>query len=98
LFLKIKEILKRSNFDDTDDISSNTMAALKAIPQNQFQIVLKGGLGAGIDAWLPKVSTLKATTVIFSNEARSTFTVMSSQTLVSDHVHVYPKIIGMLNC
>jgi len=32
LFPKTKEI-----FDDTDDIRSNTRAALKAIPQNQFQ-------------------------------------------------------------
>ena len=37
LFPKIKEILKGRHFDDTDDIRSNTMAALKAIPQNQFQ-------------------------------------------------------------
>jgi hypothetical protein len=35
LFLKIKEILKR-HFDDADGIRSNTMTALKAIPQNQF--------------------------------------------------------------
>jgi len=37
LFLKIKEILKGRHFDVTDDIRSNTMAARKAIPQNQFQ-------------------------------------------------------------
>jgi len=37
LFQKIKEILKGRHFDDIDDIRSNTMAALKAIPQNQFQ-------------------------------------------------------------
>ena len=37
LFPKIKEILKGRHFDDIDDISSNTTAALKAIPQNQFQ-------------------------------------------------------------
>jgi len=36
LFLKIKEILKRRHFDE-NDIRNNTMAALKAIPQNQFQ-------------------------------------------------------------
>jgi hypothetical protein len=35
LFPKIKEILKGRHFDDIDDISSKTMAALKAIPQNQ---------------------------------------------------------------
>jgi hypothetical protein len=37
LFRKIKEILKGRHFDNVDDIRSNTMAALKAIPQNQFQ-------------------------------------------------------------
>jgi hypothetical protein len=72
LFPKIKEILKGRNFDDTDDIRSNMTAALKAIPQNQFQIFLKGGLCAGIGALLPKGSTLKATTVTFSNEVCST--------------------------
>jgi hypothetical protein len=33
-----------------DDIRANMMAAMKAIPQNQLQIVLKGGLGVGISA------------------------------------------------
>jgi len=42
LFLKMKEILKRRYFDDTDDIRSNTTAALKAIPQNQFQNCFEG--------------------------------------------------------
>ena len=42
LFLKIKEILKGKHFDDTDDIRNNTMAALKAIPQNQFQNCFEG--------------------------------------------------------
>jgi histone-lysine N-methyltransferase SETMAR len=37
LFPKIKEILKGRHFDNIDDIRSNMMAALKAIPQNQFQ-------------------------------------------------------------
>ena len=37
LFPKIKEILKWRHFDDIDDIRNNTTAALKAIPQNQFQ-------------------------------------------------------------
>jgi hypothetical protein len=32
----IKKISKGRYFDDTDDIRSNTTAALKAIPQNQF--------------------------------------------------------------
>jgi hypothetical protein len=33
-FPKIKEILEGRHFDDIDDIRSNTMAALKAIPKN----------------------------------------------------------------
>jgi hypothetical protein len=37
LFAKIKEILEGSHFDDTDDIRSNTKAALKAITRNQSQ-------------------------------------------------------------
>ena len=50
LFPTLKEILKGRQFDDIDDIRSNTTAALKAIPQIQFQNFLKGGLGAGIGA------------------------------------------------
>jgi hypothetical protein len=38
-------MLKGSHFDD---IRSNTTAALKVIPQNQFQNCFEGGLGAGI--------------------------------------------------
>jgi transposase len=37
LFPKIKKILKEIHFDNIDDIRSNTTAALKPIPQNQFQ-------------------------------------------------------------
>jgi len=35
-------MLKGRNFDDTDDIRINTTAALKAIPQNQFQNRFEG--------------------------------------------------------
>jgi len=42
LFPKIKNILKGRHFDDTDDIRSNTTAALKAIPLNQFQNCFEG--------------------------------------------------------
>ena len=42
LFPKIKEILKERHFDDIYDIRSNTTAALKAIPQNQFQNCFEG--------------------------------------------------------
>jgi len=39
---KLKEILKGRHFDDIDDIRSNTTAALKDFPQNQFQNYFKG--------------------------------------------------------
>ena len=42
LFPKIKEILTGRHFDDVDDIRNNTTAALKAIPQNQFQNCFEG--------------------------------------------------------
>jgi transposase len=42
LLPKIKEILKGRHFDDIDDIRSNTTAALKAIPRNQFQNCFEG--------------------------------------------------------
>jgi hypothetical protein len=51
------------------------------------KIVLKGGLVAGIGALLPKGSTSKATTVVFSNEVHSTFTDVSSRTSLYDHVY-----------
>jgi hypothetical protein len=37
----MKEILKGRHFDNTDDIRSNTTAAVKAITQNQFQNFFK---------------------------------------------------------
>jgi len=42
MFPKIKEILKGRHFDDIDVIRSNTTAALKAVPQNQFQNCFEG--------------------------------------------------------
>jgi transposase len=48
LFPKIKEILKGRHFDKIDEIRSNMTTALKVNPKNQFQIIFKGGLGAGI--------------------------------------------------
>jgi histone-lysine N-methyltransferase SETMAR len=42
LFLKMKKILKGRHFYDIDDTSSNMTAALKAIPQNQFQNCFEG--------------------------------------------------------
>jgi len=37
--------LKGRHFDDVDDIRSNKTAALKAIPQNQFQNCFEGWTG-----------------------------------------------------
>jgi len=45
LFLKIKEILKGRHFDDIYGIRNYTTAALKAIPQNQFQNCFEGWTG-----------------------------------------------------
>jgi hypothetical protein len=42
LFLKVTEILKKRDFDDTDDIRSNVTAAVKAISHNQFQNCFEG--------------------------------------------------------
>ena len=39
---KIKEILKGRHVDDINVIRSNTTAALKAVPQNQFQNCFEG--------------------------------------------------------
>jgi hypothetical protein len=71
---------------------ANISTSSSGVIQRQFwrpfhktisKIVLKGGLGAGIGAQLPKGSTLKVTTVVFSNEVCSTFTAISSRTLLS---------------
>jgi len=45
MFPKIKEISKGRHFGDIDDIRTNTAAALKAIPQNQFQNCVEGWAG-----------------------------------------------------
>jgi hypothetical protein len=64
------------------------------------KIVLKGGLGASIGEYLPKGSALKATTVLYSNEVCSTFTAMSSRTLLSDHVSLPSLLLWSIfsNC
>jgi hypothetical protein len=82
--LMIKEILKGRHFDDIDDIRSNTMAALKAIPQNQFQNCFEGWTGS----WHRCIAsfTLKVNTVIFANELCSTFTAVGSRTSLLNHV------------
>jgi hypothetical protein len=42
LFLKIQEILKGRHFVVMDEVRSNMTAALKVIPQNQFQKCFEG--------------------------------------------------------
>jgi hypothetical protein len=42
LIPKVKDILKGRHFDDIDDIRNNMTAALKVIPQNQFQNCVQG--------------------------------------------------------
>ena len=86
LFLKTKEISKGRHFDDIDDIKSNTMAALKTIPQNQFQNCFEGWTRRWHRCIASQREYCEGTTVVFSNEVCSTFTVTSSRTLLSDHI------------
>jgi hypothetical protein len=76
--------LKGRHFDDIDGIRINTTAALKAIPQNHFQNCFEGWTRRWRRCIDPKGITLKATTVVFSSEVYSTFTAMSSRTLLSN--------------
>jgi len=62
------------------------MAALKAIPQNQFQNCFEGWTRHWHRCIASKGSTLKATTVVFSNEVCSIFSMISSRTLLPEHV------------
>jgi len=64
---KLKEILKGRDFDDIDDIRSNTTAALKDLPQNQFQNCFEGWTKRWHRCTASQGNTLKATTVVFSN-------------------------------
>ena len=87
LFPKIKKILKGRHFDDIDNIRSSTTAALKAIPQNQFQNCFEGWTGHWHRCIASQGKYFEVTTVEFRNEVCSTFTAMSSRTLFSDHVY-----------
>jgi hypothetical protein len=70
----LTKIKKGRQFGDTNYIRSNAMAALKAIPQNQFQNCFAEWTSAGNSTYLPKRSTMNIKTVVFSNE----FSAMSS--------------------
>ena len=82
LFPKITEILKERHFGD---ISSNTTAALKAIPQSRFQNCFEG--------WIRRWHRCRASKGEYFDgdhggvQQMSTFTAMSSRTLLSDHVY-----------
>ena len=86
LFPKIKEILKGRHFDDIDDIRSNTMAALKAIPQNQSQNCFEGWTRCWHRCIASQGEYFEGDHGGFSDEVCSTYTAMSSRTLLSDHV------------
>ena len=87
LFPQIKGILKGRHFYDIEDIRSNTTAALKAILQNQFQNCSEGWTRRWHRCIASQGSILKATTVVFSNQVCSTFTAISTRTLLTDHVN-----------
>jgi len=86
LFPKIKEILKGRHFDDADDIRSNTTAALKAIPQNQFQNCFEGWTRHWHRCIASQGEYFEGDHGGFSNEVCRTFTAMSSRTLLSHHI------------
>ena len=75
-------MLKGRHFDD----NGSNMTALKNVPQNQFQKCFEGWTMRWHRYIASQGSTLKATMMVFSNEVCSNFTVMSSRTLLSDHV------------
>ena len=62
------------------------MAALKAIPQNQFQNCFEGWTRCWRRCIASQGEYLKATMVVFSNEVCTTFTVVILRTLLSDDV------------
>jgi len=87
LFPKIKEILKGRHFDDVDDIGINTTAALKAIPQNQFQSCFEGWTRRWHWCIASQGEYFEGDHGGFSSEVCSTFTAMSSRTLLSHHIY-----------
>ena len=86
LFPKIKEILKGRHFVDIDDIRSITTAALKTIPQNQLQNCFEGWTRRLHRCIAYQGEYFEGDHGGFSNEICSTFTAMSSRTLLSVHV------------
>jgi hypothetical protein len=64
LFPNTKKILKGIHFDNIDDIRSNMTAALKVIPQNQFQNCFERWTGHWHLCMASQGEYFKATTVI----------------------------------
>ena len=75
---KDKGNIERRHFDNIDDLSSNTMAALKAIPQNQFQNCFEGWIRRWHRCIASQGEYFEGDHGVFSNGVCSTFTMMSS--------------------
>jgi len=77
--------LKGRHFDGIDDIRSNTMAALKAIPQNQFQNCFE----EWTRRWHRRIASqgeyFEGDHGGIQQWVCSTFIAMRSRTLLSDH-------------
>jgi len=69
----------------------NTTAALKVIPQNQFQNCFEGWTRRWQRCIVFLGNTLKTNRVVFNKKVCSTSTAKSSRTLLSDHVHLYSQ-------
>ena len=68
-------------------IRNNTTAALKAGTQNQFQNCFEGWTGLWHRCIASQGEYFEGEHVVFSNEVCTTFTGMSSRTILYDHVH-----------
>ena len=79
--------MKGRHFDDIDDITSNTAAALKAIPQNQFQNCFEGWTRRSYRCIASQGEYFEGDHGAFSNEVCSTFTAISSRTLWQDYIY-----------
>lgn len=65
LFPKLKLKLKRHCFDIIQEIKKECQAVLDSLQGRDFTELLKGGRGAGINAYTPKETILKGIVPIF---------------------------------
>jgi hypothetical protein len=86
LFPKIKVILKGRHFYDVDDVRGNRTAALKAIVHNQFQKCFEGWTWSWLRCIASRGGYFESDHSELSNDVCSTFTAMSSRTLLPYHV------------